>query len=75
MSVLVDFVVRLLTDLIVMPQIFIEDIFLSDPLSAIIIIFGSLFIGVASAVLGYAVLGALGVPLPRLGRGADNRVE
>ncbi len=71
MIAIFDFVVRLLGDLVLMPQIFIENVVLSDPISALLVVFGSLFIAGASAVFGYVVAGALGIPLPKPGSGTS----
>lgn len=72
MQSLGSFVARLLSDLIEMPLIMIQYVLTNDPLSAISVLFGTLFIVGASAVFGYVVLGALGVPLPNVGRGTSD---
>ncbi len=77
MSNAVAFVSRLVSDLIEMPRIFVQDVMLSDPLSAISVLFGSLFVGIAVVGFGYLVVGALiqlltGGGLPAIGSG---RVE
>ncbi len=74
MSNAVAFVSRLVSDLIEMPRIFVQDVMLSDPLSAISVLFGSLFVGVAVLVFGYVVVGSLiqsltGGGLPAIGSG------
>ncbi|WP_254279825.1 hypothetical protein [Haloarcula marina] len=48
---------ELVQSIIDMPGRFV-DVALADPLSAILILFGALFVGVASAVFGYLSLGA-----------------
>ena len=50
-------VMELLDSIISFPDRFI-DIALSDPLSALLIAFGALFVGASSAVFGYLTLGA-----------------
>lgn len=74
MNGLAEFVSTLLSDLFRMPEIMFEDVFLSDPLSAIAVIFGGLFIVGAVVVFAYAILGAViqaigGPRLPAPGRG------
>lgn len=68
MNALVDVVVRLLGDLLVMPQIFLREVVLTDPISAILVAFGTLFVGGAVGVFGYVVLGAFATALPQIGR-------
>lgn len=70
MDAFASFVVRLLSDMREMPVIFVKEVVTNDPLSAISVLFGTIFIATASAVFGYVVLGALGIPLPNVGRGA-----
>ena len=65
MIAIVDFVVRLLGDLLVMPQIFLREVVLTDPISAILVAVGTLFVGGAVGVFGYVVLGSLASALPR----------
>ncbi|WP_254273252.1 hypothetical protein [Haloarcula marina] len=48
---------ELVQSIIDMPGRFV-DVALADPLSAVLILFGALFVGVASAVFGYLSLGA-----------------
>jgi len=74
MNALVDFVVRLLGDAIQMPGLFGE-VALADPLSTLIMAVGTVFVVTAVAAMGYPLLGALGIPLPRLGRGPDDKIE
>ncbi|PSP95025.1 hypothetical protein BRC91_03190 [Halobacteriales archaeon QS_4_62_28] len=50
-------VMELLDSIVSFPDRFI-DIALSDPLSALLIAFGALFVGASSAVFGYLTLGA-----------------
>ena len=69
------FILRLLSNLIEMPIVFVEQVINGDPISAIMIAVGSLFVLGAVGGFGYAVLGALGVPLPNLGRGQSESVE
>ncbi|MGM0604297.1 MAG: hypothetical protein ACQETB_01355 [Halobacteriota archaeon] len=74
MSAVIDFLTRLVSDAIEMPQIFVEDVLLADPLNAINVLFGSVFIGLAVIAFGYVVVGALiqsigGGGLPSPGRG------
>lgn len=64
-----DFVVDLLISLIRMPEIFITEVIGANPVSALLIAVGSVFVLGAVGVFGYVVLGALGVPLPSPGRG------
>ena len=74
MNAFVDFIVRLLTDAVQMPGM-IGEVALRTPLSAIIIATGTVFILLSVGVLGYSALGALGIPLPNLGRGPNDRIE
>jgi hypothetical protein len=69
------FIMRLLGNLIEMPVVFVEEVINGDPIAAILIAFGSLFVLGAVGAFGYVVLGALGVPLPNLGRGSSEPVE
>lgn len=74
MNAFVDFIVRLLTDAVQMPGM-LGEVALRSPLSAIIVATGTVFILGAVGVLGYSALGALGIPLPNLGRGPNERIE
>ncbi len=74
MNAFVDFVVRLLGDAIQMP-ILLGEVALRDPLSTIIVATGSVFIAVAVGVFGYALAGALGIPLPHPGSGPGEQIE
>lgn len=74
MNAFVDFIVRLLIDAVQMP-VQLTEVALRDPLSTIIVAVGTVFILVSVGVLGYAALGALGLPLPNLGSGPRNRIE
>lgn len=69
------FILRLLSNLIEMPVVFVEQVINGDPITAVLIAFGSLFVLGAVGAFGYAVLGALGIPLPNLGRGPSEPVE
>lgn len=69
------FIVRLLSDLIRMPLIFIEQVIGTNPISALLIAVGSVFVLASVAVFGYVLLGALGIPLPSPGRGLGERIE
>jgi hypothetical protein len=51
------------------------EVALRDPLSTIIVAVGTVFILLSVGVLGYAALGALGLPLPNLGSGPNKRIE
>ncbi|GAB7091344.1 hypothetical protein JCM18237_16150 [Halorubrum luteum] len=79
MLAIIEFVVRLVTDVGRFIDIFVNDLLLGagDPLTVISVAFGMAFIGLASLVLGYAALGALlgeiGIKLPSLG--GRGRVE
>jgi hypothetical protein len=53
-----SFTAELLDSIIRLPNNFI-DIITSDPLSALLILFGAVFVGGASAVFGALTLGAL----------------
>lgn len=74
MNAFIDFIVRLLTDALAMPGL-LGEVALRSPLSAIIVATGTVFILLSVGVFGYSVLGALGVPLPNLGRGPNERIE
>jgi hypothetical protein len=74
MNALVDFVVRLFGDAIQMPGLFGE-VALADPLSPLIIAVGTVFVVTAVAAMAYPLLGALGVPLPSLGSGPNEKIE
>ena len=63
------FVIRLLSNLIEMPQVFVTKVIGANPASALLIAVGTVFTLGAVGALGYAVLGAIGLPLPSLGRG------
>jgi len=69
------FILRLLGNLIEMPVVFVEQVINGDPISAILIAFGSLFVLGAVGGFGYVLLGALGVPLPNVGRGPSEPIE
>ncbi|UIO99678.1 hypothetical protein Hbl1158_14305 [Halobaculum sp. CBA1158] len=60
MVTVTDFVVRLVTSVLDLVVIFVTDVALRDPLSFVSFLFGALFVGGASLVLGYLALGALG---------------
>ncbi|MFD1641230.1 hypothetical protein [Halohasta litorea] len=74
MNAFIDFTVRLLTDAIQMPGL-IGEVALRSPLSAVIVATGTAFILLSVGVLGYSALGALGIPLPNLGSGPNERIE
>ena len=74
MNAFVDFIIRLLVDAVQMPGM-LGEVALRSPLSAVIVATGTAFILGAVGVLGYSVLGALGIPLPNLGRGPNERIE
>lgn len=74
MNVFVDFIIRLLGDVLQMP-VLLGEVALRDPLSTIIVATGSVFIAVAVGVFGYALLGALGIPLPHPGSGPGEQIE
>jgi len=74
MNAFIDFIVRLLLDAVTMPGM-LGEVALRSPLSAIIVATGSLFILGAVGALGYSALGALGIPLPKLGSGPGKRIE
>lgn len=74
MNAFIQFIVRLLTDAVTMPGL-LGEVALRSPLSAIIVATGTVFILLSVGVFGYSVLGALGVPLPNLGRGPNERIE
>ncbi|WP_418280762.1 hypothetical protein [Halorubrum sp. DTA98] len=73
MFAIIEFVVRVVTDVGRFLDIFVNDLILGagDPLSVLAIVFGMTFIGLASVVFGYSVIGALfaeiGVKLPSFG--------
>ncbi|TQQ80941.1 hypothetical protein EGH24_07235 [Halonotius terrestris] len=69
------FIIRLLSDLIEMPLIFIEQVIGPNPISIVLIGVGSVFVLASVAVFAYVVLGALGVPLPSPGRGPGETIE
>jgi len=69
------FILRLLGNLIEMPVVFVEQVINGDPISALLIAFGSLFVLGAVGGFGYVLLGALGVPLPNVGRGPSEPIE
>jgi len=69
------FILRLLSNLIEMPVVFVTQVINGDPISAILIAVGSLFVLGAVGAFGYAVLGALGVPLPNIGRGPSEIIK
>ncbi|WP_435062107.1 hypothetical protein [Halobaculum sp. EA56] len=60
MVTVIDFVVRLVTSAVDLIVIFVTDVALRDPLAFVSFLFGALFVGGASAVMGYLALGALG---------------
>lgn len=74
MNALFDFIVRLFGDAIQMPGLFGE-VALADPLSPFIIAVGTVFVVTAVAAMVYPLIGALGIPLPRLGRGPSDKIE
>ncbi|MFW6321160.1 MAG: hypothetical protein ACOC0Z_04865 [Halohasta sp.] len=74
MNALIDFTVRLLLDAVQMPAMLAE-VALRSPLSAAIVATGTVFILLSVGVMGYSALGALGIPLPNLGRGPGKRIE
>ncbi|MFC6754985.1 hypothetical protein [Halorubrum tibetense] len=73
MIALLDFVTRLLGDVGRFLDIFANELILGpvDPLTAVLVVVGQLFIIAAVSVFGYAAVGALfgefGVKLPSLG--------
>lgn len=73
MIALVNFVVRLVTDVGRFLDVFVNDLILGvgDPLSAVLVVAGQAILFAAISVLGYAALGALlnefDVTLPSLG--------
>jgi len=75
MNAFVDFVVRLLRDAIQMPLAFFDLLAVSDPITAVIWAVGTVFMLVSIGVMGYLTVGALGIPLPHVGRGPDERIE
>ena len=60
MVTVIEFVVQLVTSVRDLIVIFVRDVALADPLSFVSFLFGALFVGGASAVMGYLALGALG---------------
>ncbi|MFC7135670.1 hypothetical protein [Halobaculum litoreum] len=60
MVTVTDFVIELVTSVIDLIVIFVTEVALRDPLAFVSFLFGALFVGGASAVLGYLALGALG---------------
>lgn len=74
MNALVDFIIRLLSDMLQMP-VMLGEVALRDPLSTVIVAVGTVFITAAVGVFGYALAGALGIPLPNLGDGPSERIE
>lgn len=60
MVTVIDFIIELVTSAIDLIVIFITEVALRDPLAFVSFLFGALFVGGASAVLGYLALGALG---------------
>lgn len=69
------FILRLLSNLIEMPVVFVEQVINGDPIAAILIAFGSVFVLGAVGGFGYVLAGALGIPLPNLGRGPSEPAE
>ena len=74
MNAFVDFIARLLVEAVQMPGL-LGEVALRSPLSAAIVATGTVFILVSVGALGYSVAGALGIPLPHLGRGPGERIE
>ncbi|MEZ3142684.1 hypothetical protein [Halobaculum sp. MBLA0143] len=81
MVTVTDFVVRLLTSAVEMAARIGGQVALKDPLSFVSVLFGTVFVTGAVAVLGYLAVGALfnelGITTPTLGRGqreADGRI-
>jgi len=74
MNAFVDFIVRLLGDALQMP-VLLGEVALREPLATIIVAVGTVFIAAAVGVFGYALAGALGIPLPNLGSGPNKRIE
>ncbi len=74
MNAFIDFIVRLLVDAVQMPGL-IGEVALRSPLSAVLVATGTVFILGAVGALGYRALGALGVPVPKPGRGPNKRIE
>jgi len=74
MNAFIDFIVRLLVDAVQMPGL-LGEVALRSPLSTIIVATGTVFILLSVGALGYSALGALGIPLPNLGRGPNERIE
>jgi hypothetical protein len=75
MNALGGFVIRLLRDLVQMPLVFIEQVIVPNPISAVLIAAGTAFVLAAVGAFGYVVLGALGVPLPSPGRGPSESAK
>ena len=75
MNAFVDFIVRLLADTAKMPGIFIDQVVTADPLSAIIWAVGVVLTTVSVGIMAYFAVGALGINLPRLGRGPNERLD
>jgi len=69
MNAIGGFIVRLLSNLIEMPQAIITQVVGTNPASALLVAVGTVFVLGAVGVFGYVLLGALGVPLPSPGRG------
>ena len=69
MNAFVGVVIRLLSNLIEMPQVFVTKVIGANPVSALLIGVGTAFVLAAVGAFGYAVLGALGISRPSLGRG------
>jgi len=73
MMALLDFVVRLVTDVGRFLDVFVNDLILGagDPLSAVLIVTGQALLLTAVGVFGYAAVGSLlnevGITLPALG--------
>ena len=75
MNAFLDFVVRLFDDAIEMPLIFLELLMSTDPLTAVVWAVGTVFMMASIGIMGYFVVGALGIPLPHLNRGPGERIE
>ena len=73
MMALLDFVVRLVTDVGRFLDVFVNDLILGagDPLSAVLVVTGQAILLTAVGVFGYAAIGSLlneiGITLPALG--------
>lgn len=74
MNAFLDFIVRLFGEALLMPEL-LGEVALRSPLSTVIVATGTVFILLSVGVLGYSALGALGIPLPNLGRGPNERIE